>query len=116
MSKDHFINEYRGIIHMLKEHEYLSYSDRKEFEEKEKAVSLAFIKLVKDKTGLIIPPEPQAVDMKGINSATIESAKKILRRMHRFYKAKAVRETDDSNACIKFEIYAQTLDKALLLL
>jgi hypothetical protein len=115
MTRKSFIDEFKGIINMLKEHEFLMYSDRDEFERKEKAAYEAFVRLLKNKTGMDIPVQPQAVDLYGVKLASIDSAKRVLRTACRFYKTKAG-ETGDSKIRAKFETYAEACDKATPLL
>ena len=113
MSERSFIYEFNGIMHMLKEHEFLMYSNRKEFEEKQKAASIAFVKLVSEKTGLSLAAESLVLNFYGINSPTMKNAKQILIRAHRFYKSKAAL---DSKNRIIFESYAEKCKEAALLL
>jgi hypothetical protein len=115
MTRESFINEFKGIINMLKEHEFLMYSDRNEFDRKQKAAYQAFIRLLKNKTGIDLPIQPQAVNLYNINAASMENVKRVLRTACRYYKAKSV-EAGDLNIRAKFEAHAEACDKASTLL
>jgi hypothetical protein len=115
MTRESFINAFAGILNMLKEHEFLMYSDRNEFERKQKAAYEAFVTLLKNKTGMDLPVQPQAVNLYGVKTASIESAKRVLRTACRYYKTKAV-EAGDLKTRVKFEAFAESCDKATPLL
>jgi hypothetical protein len=115
MTRESFIKEFAGIINMLKEHEFLMYSDRNEFERKQKSAYEAFIRLLKNKTGMELPVQPQAVNLYGVKTASIDSARRVLRTACRYYKSKAG-EAAESKIRDKFEAYAEACDKATPLL
>jgi hypothetical protein len=116
MTRESFIKEFTGIINMLKEHEYLMYADRNEYEKKHKAAYTAFIELVKRKTGLALPDQPQAVKLYAVKTGSIENAKTVLRTACRYYKAKVAGETIDPETRDKFKTYAEVCEKATPLL
>jgi hypothetical protein len=115
MTRESFINEFKGIIIMLKEHEFLMYSDRNEFGKKQKAAYEAFVRLLKKKTGMDLPVQPQAVNLYGVKTASIDSAKRVLRTACRYYKRKAG-EAAEPDTRDKFEAYSEACDKATSLL
>jgi hypothetical protein len=115
ITRESFMKEFAGILNMLKEHEFLMYSDKDEFERKRKTAYEAFVRLLKNKTGMDLPVQPQAVNLYGVKTASIDSAKRVLRTACRYYKTKAG-ETNDSDVRVKFEAYAEACDKATPLL
>jgi hypothetical protein len=114
MTRESFLKEFTGIINMLKEHEFLMYSDSNEYEKKHRTAYASFVELVKTKTGQTLPVQPQAVKLYGIKTGSIENAKRVLRTACRYFKIKAEDAINDPEARIKFETYAEACDKASL--
>lgn len=83
MTSREFVQEYAGIINLLKEHAYLRYSSagRAEYEEKERSAVSSFIYLVYRRTGIDLPlPDFSLAEIRPTDSPSLEGARGLVKR------------------------------------
>lgn len=107
MTRREFVQDYAGILNLLKEHSYLGYSQagQAEYREKERSAIAYFIHLVFRRTGIELPlPDPAIAEMKPTDPPSFEGARSFMKRTASRLKAAALdpslpRRSDYEAAC-----------------
>jgi hypothetical protein len=116
ISKEKFLTEFYSIVKLLREHDFLRYSDRLEYELKEKVAASEFLKLIYNRTGQKLPGDYRIIKINEIKSASFASAKQIMKKVYLGYKKKSAEFPPDSLQHRKFKRYAELWEKAISLL
>jgi len=115
ISKEKFLTEFYSIVKLLREHDFLKYSDRLEYQLKKVAAS-EFLKLIYNRTGQNLPGDHRIIKINEIKSVSFASTKQIMKKIYLVYKKKSAEFPPDSLQYRTFKCYAELWEKAIYLL
>jgi hypothetical protein len=107
MTRREFVQEYAGILNLLKEHAYLGYSPsgQAEYRDKERSAVSYFLYLVFKRTGLDLPlPDPAIAEIHPTDPPSFDGARNFMKRTAQRLKAAALdpslpRRSEYETAC-----------------